>query len=79
MVGDSKTIFNTNKRMAKCGEILRGLLRAGWYVASQTGSHIKLRHPDRKDFIVFPNHPSSEMATGTLRKILKQAGDDYAK
>ena len=63
--------------MAKCGEILRRLLRAGWYVGSQKGSHIKLKHPDRSDFIVFPNHPSDEIATGLLRKIIKQAGKNY--
>ena len=61
--------------MAKCGEILRLLKRNGWYVERQgKGSHVILKHPTNKNSISFPNHGSSEMATGTLNQILKIAG-----
>jgi predicted RNA binding protein YcfA (HicA-like mRNA interferase family) len=58
----------------KSSELLRKLRRAGWRVISQKGSHLKLVHPDRKDFIIFPDHGSNEIATGTEKAIRKQAG-----
>jgi len=65
--------------MAKCSEILRLLFGGGWFAARQKGSHIILKHPEREDFIVFPNHGSDEIAPGTLRAIKKQAGKHYGK
>jgi mRNA interferase HicA len=58
----------------KCSQLLRQLLRAGWKNAGQSGSHIKLIHSDRKDFIIFPNHGSAELGKGLEKKIKKQAG-----
>lgn len=58
----------------KSSELLRKLRRAGWRVISQKGSHLKRIHPDRKDFIIFPDHGSNEIATGTEKAIRKQAG-----
>lgn len=58
----------------KCSELLRKLRKAGWYVESQKGSHMKLVHPDRDDFITFPNHGSSELGKGLESRIKKQAG-----
>jgi mRNA interferase HicA len=50
------------------------LKRAGWEPESQKGSHIKLVHKDRNDFIIFPDHGSKELGTGLEKKIRKQAG-----
>jgi predicted RNA binding protein YcfA (HicA-like mRNA interferase family) len=47
------------------------LERAGFTFRSQRGSHRKLRHSDGRTVIV-PMH--RELAPGTLRSILKQAG-----
>ena len=58
----------------KASELLRLLLNAGWYAERQKGSHIKLVHPERKNFIVFPNHGSKELGKGLEMKIKKQAG-----
>lgn len=33
-----------------------------------------LKHPEKKDFISFPNHGTAEMGKGLMKKILKQAG-----
>ena len=52
-------------------EAVRALERAGFVFRSQKGSHRKLRHPDGRTAIV-PMH--RELAPGTLRSILKQAG-----
>lgn len=50
------------------------LVKAGWYVKSQKGSYKKLIHDDFRNPIIFPDHGSKEMATGTLNAILKAAG-----
>jgi len=60
--------------MAKCSELLRLLLRAGWVIEKQEGSHVKLTHPERDNKISFPNHGSAEMPMGTMRALFKQAG-----
>ena len=60
--------------MAKCSEVLRVLLRHGWYAERQNGSHVILKHPDRKEFISFPNHGTAELGKGLMKKILKKAG-----
>lgn len=52
-------------------EVVRALGRAGFEQVSQRGSHVKLRHADRRMAIV-PLH--RELAPGTLRSILRQAG-----
>lgn len=65
--------------MAKCSEVLRALYQGGWYMVSQSGSHVKLIHPDRRDFIIFPNHGSKELASGLLKALKKQAGVHYGK
>ena len=39
----------------KCSEALRILMRDGWFLKSQKGSHIKLVHEIKKGTIIFPN------------------------
>jgi mRNA interferase HicA len=53
----------------KSAQLLRLLRKAGWYPESQKGSHTKLIHPDRKDFIIFPNHGSKEVGKGLEKKL----------
>ena len=53
-------------------EALKQLLRAGFTEVRQNGSHKVLRHPDgRQTYVAM--HPG-DIPSGTLRKILKQAG-----
>jgi len=52
-------------------QVCRALERAGFVRKSQKGSHLKIRHPDGRTVIV-PLH--DEIAIGTLRSILRQAG-----
>lgn len=52
-------------------ELVQALCRAGYSVRDQKGSHVHLRHPFRRPLTV-PDHP--EVARGTLRVILKDAG-----
>ena len=58
----------------KCSELLRILLRDGWYPVSQSGSHIKLKHNRKSGIIIFPNHGSQELGKGLEKKIRKAAG-----
>lgn len=51
-------------------EVKRALERAGFRKVSQKGSHLKMRHEDGRTVII-PMHP--ELASGTLRSILRQA------
>jgi predicted RNA binding protein YcfA (HicA-like mRNA interferase family) len=52
-------------------EVINILQSLGYYIRDQKGSHIHLRHPTRKA-LTLPNH--KQIARGTLREIIKQAG-----
>jgi len=52
-------------------DVCRALTRGGFVRKSQKGSHVKMRHADGRTAIV-PDH--DEVAPGTLRSILRQAG-----
>lgn len=58
----------------KCSQLLRILMKDGWFPKPQKGSHIKLIHPTKEGVIIFPNHGSDEMGKGLEIKIRKQAG-----
>jgi predicted RNA binding protein YcfA (HicA-like mRNA interferase family) len=57
-------------------DVVRALSRVGFVFVSQRGSHVKLRNAAGRTVIV-PMH--SEIATGTLRSILRQAGLSLAE
>ncbi len=57
--------------VASGSEVCAALSRAGFMRKSQKGSHVKMRHLDGRSAIV-PLH--DELAPGTLRSILRQAG-----
>jgi len=58
----------------KANELLKRLTQAGWYEVRQTGSHKIMRHATKPGIISFPNHGAREIASGTAKTILKQAG-----
>jgi len=59
----------------KSSQLLKILKKDGWYIISQTGSHMKLEHDVKTTGpIVFPFHGSKEVGMGLENKILKQAG-----
>ncbi|MFN5889172.1 MAG: type II toxin-antitoxin system HicA family toxin [Bacteroidota bacterium] len=57
----------------KCSELYQLLLSHGWVPISQKGSHIKLKHPNHTNQIIFPNHGSKEIGKGLEQKIKKSA------
>lgn len=52
--------------------MIRALVRLGWSVARQSGSHAVLTRPGRNS-VTIPVHPGT-LKLGTARAILKQAG-----
>jgi len=52
-------------------EVVRTLAKVGFVRVSQRGSHVKLRH-DHGRVAIVPLH--KELARGTLRSVLRQAG-----
>jgi len=58
----------------KSSELLKKILKAGWYEVRQTGSHKILMHNGYENTIVFPYHGSKEVAKGLENSLLKQAG-----
>ena len=57
-------------------EVVAALVRLGFLVASQRGSHVKPRHVDGRTAIV-PMH--RELKRGTLASVLRQAGTNAAE
>jgi len=52
-------------------EIIKILVKHGYYIHNQKGSHVHLRHATRQPLTV-PRH--SEVARGTLKAIIDAAG-----
>jgi predicted RNA binding protein YcfA (HicA-like mRNA interferase family) len=46
----------------------------GWHLHSTAGSHRQFKHPTKPGRVTIAGKPSDELATGTLKSILKQAG-----
>lgn len=50
-------------------QLVKALQKIGYYIRSQQGSHIHLRHPLHPPLTI-PNH--KEISRGTLRAIIRQ-------
>ena len=53
--------------------VLAALLRIGWTVKRESGSHRTLEHPSRPDF-VFAFHDSEEVGPRMLARIARKTG-----
>lgn len=61
-------------------KVVQALVRLGWRVARQKGSHIILVKPGHIATLSVPDH--REVARGTLRSLLQRAGiapEDFRK
>ncbi len=55
-------------------EVLRVLMRMGFYIHHQTGSHAQLRHPKKPRLrVTIPRHEGFDLPKSLVRTILKQA------
>jgi predicted RNA binding protein YcfA (HicA-like mRNA interferase family) len=52
-------------------QAVKAFSRLGYQIDHQTGSHMILRHPNRRRLTV-PDH--RELAKGTLRSLIREAG-----
>jgi len=58
----------------KASQLVKVLQKDGWVFARQgKGSHIIYKHPE-KATISIPDYGSQDIAIGTLKRILKEAG-----
>ena len=46
----------------------------GWFFVRQKGSHKHYRHPTKPGTVTIPGEPSDDLAPGTAKSILNQAG-----
>jgi len=54
-------------------DLIKALLKAGFIMERQKGSHLRLYHPVNKRQTVVPMH-SGDVPRGLLKGIIKQAG-----
>jgi predicted RNA binding protein YcfA (HicA-like mRNA interferase family) len=52
----------------------RDIVRCGWVVVVQRGSHAQLKHPDRGERVTVPLHAGETIGPKLLLSILHQAG-----
>ena len=53
-------------------EIIKMLLKDGWYEVHCVGDHHQFRHPHKKGKVTVP-HPKKNIPLKTVKSILKQA------
>jgi predicted RNA binding protein YcfA (HicA-like mRNA interferase family) len=53
-------------------DVLKALLRDGWYEVNQVGSHKQFKHPVKNGRVTVP-YPKRDIPIGTLKSIEKQA------
>ena len=58
----------------KVSEIIRLLMDDGWYLDRVRGSHRQYKHLTKPGVVTVAGKPSDDLAPGTLKSILKQAG-----
>lgn len=59
--------------MASVREVVSFLIGKGYSESRQTGSHLILKHPERKTVVV-PIHRGRDLPKGLFLRILKDAG-----
>jgi predicted RNA binding protein YcfA (HicA-like mRNA interferase family) len=58
----------------KVRDLTRVIQRDGWYLVRIRGSHRQYKHPTKPGVVTLPGKPNDDLALGTLKSILKQAG-----
>jgi predicted RNA binding protein YcfA (HicA-like mRNA interferase family) len=58
----------------KVREILKLLREDGWVAVATRGSHMQFKHQTKLGRVTVAGHPNDDLAPGTLKSILVQAG-----
>ncbi|MDR1381429.1 MAG: type II toxin-antitoxin system HicA family toxin [Tannerella sp.] len=61
-------------KMWKVIELIRHIESDGWYLKRTKGDHRQFGHPEKKGIVTVPGKLSDDLASGTAKHILKQAG-----
>ena len=56
----------------KAKEVIRILLRGGFYIHHQSGSHVQLKHQSKKDLWITVPYHNKDLPKPIIRSILKQ-------
>jgi predicted RNA binding protein YcfA (HicA-like mRNA interferase family) len=57
----------------KVKEVIRMLEKDGWFLIEMRGSHRQYKHATKPGRVTVADHPSDDVAPGTLNSIRKQA------
>ncbi len=57
--------------LLSANELIKILNKFGFKVIRQSGSHIFLKHANRRTTVI-PNHPEEKISRGLLNKIIKK-------
>ncbi len=55
-------------------DVIKLIEKDGWVHVRTTGSHRHYKHEIKVGIVTVPGHPSDDLAPGTLKSILRQAG-----
>jgi predicted RNA binding protein YcfA (HicA-like mRNA interferase family) len=58
----------------KVRDVVKQIEADGWKLYATKGSHRQYKHPTKPGRVTIPGHPGDDVAPGTLRSNLKQAG-----
>ena len=58
----------------KVRQVIKRLERIGWYQVRMKGSHRQFKHPVIQGRVTVSGKPGDDIAIGTLKSIMKQAG-----
>jgi predicted RNA binding protein YcfA (HicA-like mRNA interferase family) len=61
-------------RAMKVATVLKHLRSDGWVLVTQRGSHRQFKHPSKVGRVTVAGKPSHDLAPGTLKSIMRQAG-----
>lgn len=67
-------VIQLNYFIMKVSEMLKILVKDGWYLLREGSNHSLYIHPIKTGRVILPRHPSAELKKGTEQSILKQAG-----
>lgn len=60
--------------MPKVRDAMQTVEEDGWRIARVRGSHRMYKHPSKRGTVTIAGHPNIDLAPGTWRSVLKQAG-----
>jgi predicted RNA binding protein YcfA (HicA-like mRNA interferase family) len=58
----------------KIADAIRSIERDGWRQIGQRGSHLRFKYPEKPGRVTVAGKPSDDVAPGTMKSLLKQAG-----